>query len=329
MESILYLIFNRPEYAKQSFEGIRVAKPKRLYVFADGPRDNRPGEAELCQETRKIIDGVDWDCEVITNFQDENIGMNKANLMALDWYFEHEEYGVYIEDDIVMVPGSAEFYSQMLLKYSGNKQVGFITGCNPLGQNITSNEYFFAVSPFGCYGLATWRNVWVDFRKTVKEFSYEQLVDIFAEANRNRPKLLKLALTAHRKEKLMIEEPAWDIYFTPYCLLKKKYSILSKANLISCIGLIGTHSIQAKYIQTAFGTIDAARLTGPEDPVLDSAMGEALYDHIESMYPITFWQKIVNLVAVFSSVRSIGEFNAQVRLFFKRRVENFKMRVLK
>lgn len=37
--AVLFLIFNRPDTTAQVMEAIRAARPSRLYVAADGPRD--------------------------------------------------------------------------------------------------------------------------------------------------------------------------------------------------------------------------------------------------------------------------------------------------
>src|SRR3989337_358332 len=75
---VLFLIFCRPHTTKRVFEAIRNAKPTRLYVAADGPRDQRPGEAEKCEQVRKIATAVDWDSEVHTLFRDKNEGLGKG-----------------------------------------------------------------------------------------------------------------------------------------------------------------------------------------------------------------------------------------------------------
>ena len=67
--AILLIVFNRPETTFQVFETIRSARPPRLYLAADGPRANRTGEKELCEEVRRIISTVDWPCEVKNLFQ--------------------------------------------------------------------------------------------------------------------------------------------------------------------------------------------------------------------------------------------------------------------
>ena len=58
---VLFLIFNRKDTAQQVFDQIKKVKPAKLYVSADGPRPDKPGEDLLCQETRDIIKQVDWD----------------------------------------------------------------------------------------------------------------------------------------------------------------------------------------------------------------------------------------------------------------------------
>ena len=88
--AVLFLVFNRPDTTKQVFEAIRQAKPPRLYVAADGPRDNRQGEAERAEQVRQIATAVDWSCEVRTLFRDQNLGCKRAVSEGIDWFFESE-----------------------------------------------------------------------------------------------------------------------------------------------------------------------------------------------------------------------------------------------
>ena len=96
---LLLIIFNRPETTKKVFEAIRLIKPKKLYIAADGPRENKDGEKELCEEARKIATSVDWPCETQTLFREKNLGCRLAVSSAIDWFFENVEKGIIIEDD--------------------------------------------------------------------------------------------------------------------------------------------------------------------------------------------------------------------------------------
>ena len=58
---VALIIFNRPDTAARVFKEIAKAKPPKLLVVADGPRANRLGEAEKCEQTRAILKNIDWD----------------------------------------------------------------------------------------------------------------------------------------------------------------------------------------------------------------------------------------------------------------------------
>jgi hypothetical protein len=71
---VAFLIFNRPDTTARVFEAIRQAKPPKLLVVADGPRADKPDDVEKSKAARAIVDGVDWDCEVLKNYSDINLG---------------------------------------------------------------------------------------------------------------------------------------------------------------------------------------------------------------------------------------------------------------
>ena len=101
---ITFIIFKRPDTTEKVFETIRQVKPKKLLVIADGPRKDREGEAEKCATTREIIEKVDWDCEVIKNYSEINLGCAKRVSSGLDWAFNNVEETIILEDDCIPHP---------------------------------------------------------------------------------------------------------------------------------------------------------------------------------------------------------------------------------
>ena len=72
---ILIVIFNRPEIVAETLKSIKNAKPKTIYVFADGPRKNNKSDEINCQKTRNLFDEkLDWECKVIKKYHDKNLG---------------------------------------------------------------------------------------------------------------------------------------------------------------------------------------------------------------------------------------------------------------
>lgn len=167
---ILFLIFNRPNPTKQVFEQIRKIQPKYLYVAADGPRKDKLEETALCNQTRAIIDEIDWDCEVKTFFREENVGCAKNVSGAISWFFENVEQGIILEDDCLPDLTFFTFCEEILEVYQNNDQVMAISGFNcQLGISRTNDSYFFASIPL-VWGWATWRTAWQKF-----EFSVENV----------------------------------------------------------------------------------------------------------------------------------------------------------
>src|ERR1700674_3819612 len=71
---VALLCFNRPTETAQVRARIRDARPPRIQGIADAPRANRPEDGPLCTKVRAIATAVDWPCELITDFAEENMG---------------------------------------------------------------------------------------------------------------------------------------------------------------------------------------------------------------------------------------------------------------
>jgi hypothetical protein len=158
--AVALLIFNRPDTTARVFEAIAKAKPSKLLVVADGPRLDRLGEADRCAETRAIINNVDWDCEVITNYSPINLGCKKRVASGLDWIFEQVEEAIILEDDCLPEHSFFRFCDEMLERYRLNERVGMVSGGNlQFGQSRGIASYYFSRYTH-IWGWATWRRAW-------------------------------------------------------------------------------------------------------------------------------------------------------------------------
>ena len=158
--AVALLIFNRPDTTARVFEAIAKAKPSKLLVVADGPRPDRLGETDKCAQTRAIINRVDWDCEVITNFSPINLGCKKRVASGLDWIFEKVEEAIILEDDCLPEHSFFRFCDEMLERYRLNERVGMVSGGNlQFGQSRGNASYYFSRYTH-IWGWATWRRAW-------------------------------------------------------------------------------------------------------------------------------------------------------------------------
>jgi len=175
--AVLFLVFNRPDTTRQVFEAIRKARPPRLYVAADGPRNNKEGEAKRVAEVRQIATRVDWPCEVKTLFRDQNIGCGPAVYEAISWFFKNEEMGIILEDDCLPSQSFFWYCEELLDKYQSDQRIGMISGNNHVDSRIENTSYVFSKF-FWTWGWASWRRAWVnmDFELKWEKTSYKESI---------------------------------------------------------------------------------------------------------------------------------------------------------
>jgi hypothetical protein len=142
------------------FAEIAKAKPPKLLVVGDGARANREGEAKKVAAVRSIIKKVDWDCEVLTNYSDTNLGCKKRVATGIDWIFEQVEEAIILEDDCLPDPTFFRFCEEMLERYRDDDRVGMVSGNNfQFGRKYDHASYYFS-KYMHIWGWATWRDRW-------------------------------------------------------------------------------------------------------------------------------------------------------------------------
>jgi hypothetical protein len=173
--AILLTIFNRPDTTLQVFEQIRAVRPHRLYVAGDGPRTNRPQEAELCEQARAVVNLVDWPCEVKTLFRDTNLGCKEAMSSAITWFFDEEEEGIVLEDDCYPSVTFFEYCDVLLERYRFDTRIRHIGGVNHQQGAVYGDGSYYFSNLTHVWGWASWRRVWKDYDKDLKKYSVAAL----------------------------------------------------------------------------------------------------------------------------------------------------------
>lgn len=230
---ILFIIFNRPNTARAVFEEIRKIRPRQLFVAADGPRPFRADDIEKCQQTKDILKGIDWDCELKTFFRESNVGCGLNVAESISWFFSYVDKGIIMEDDIIPHPEFFPFCTQMLERYENDESVSAINGF--YGENLpcTDNSYFFRTD-FSGWGWATWKRVWDKFDFFLRDYSLQELKKALHRNHFCRKecfdKIDQYLLT--RKGKA----DSWDWQFRLYLLKWNSFVLTPNLNMVKCIG---------------------------------------------------------------------------------------------
>ena len=232
---ILFLIFNRPDETREVFARIRTARPERLYVAADGPRSQRPGEAATCETTRAIATGVDWPCKVHTLFRSENLGCKVAVSSGISWFFEHEPEGIILEDDIVPLPSFFTYAQALLERYRDDDRVMMINGSNLISERYRSAASYFFSSYAHVWGWASWRRAWRHYDVSIADWPEVRRAGAFA-AEVARQRYWDRYWYPNFNAVHLNECDTWD-YQWSYALLKRGgLATTPRTNLVTNIG---------------------------------------------------------------------------------------------
>ena len=231
---VVFIIFNRPETTIKVFAEIAKARPPKLLVIADGPRANHPDDVEKCAAVRAMIDNVDWDCEVLTNYSDVNLGCKRRVSSGLDWVFDTVEEAIILEDDCLPHPTFFQFCEEMLNKYRDDKRIVMISGDNfQFGRKRTEHSYYFSRYPH-IWGWASWRRAW-------KNYDIDMIVWPEIRDGGFLQDLLGTKISAwywkNRFENAYKGKiDTWDYQWTFSCWIQSALSIIPNVNLVSNIG---------------------------------------------------------------------------------------------
>lgn len=163
---VLFLIHRRPELASRVLASIRQARPVSLLIAADGPEED-----ERCLEARaRVLDGVDWPCQVETRFSAVGLGCRKAVAQALDWAFSLHDRLIVIEDDCLPHVSFFRFCTELLERYADQSEVMQICGCNETGHRPLDGYSYFASRFPSIWGWASWRRAWMHHDPAMKSW---------------------------------------------------------------------------------------------------------------------------------------------------------------
>jgi hypothetical protein len=142
---ILLICFKRYDTTLEVFKSIREAKPKKLYVSIDGPR-NYVEKIEV-DKVASIFDWIDWNCDLKIRRSETNQGCKYGVYNAVNWFFDAEEYGIILEDDIVPYKQFYRYMEALLKKYDGDDRIACISGWSYFYDHVPEGYDKFSRKP--------------------------------------------------------------------------------------------------------------------------------------------------------------------------------------
>lgn len=239
---VAFFIFRRPETTSRVFQTIRAARPKTLFLIADGPRQGAEFEMKLTEQTRAIVREIDWPCDVHRIYSEKNLGLRDRVLSGLDTVFSKVDRAIILEDDCLPNASFFGFCSELLSRYSAATEVGIVSGFNFSPFYDEKSDYFFSRSTY-IWGWATWAETWQAFRASPQveswsETELQELKPTFASRIQER-EFLAMAKSAENLN-------TWDISLAVWVRQSNFYTVIPNRNLITNIGF-GQEATHTKF----------------------------------------------------------------------------------
>jgi hypothetical protein len=231
---VLFVIYRRPEATRRVFEAIAAARPRHLFIAADGP--GTPADRQACEAARTVVQRIDWECDARRDFSDQNLGLNRRMISAINWVFREFDTAIVLEDDCLPHPQFFGFCSSMLHRYHDDPRVLHVSGeCYRLRRRGNSS-YFFSKYPLA-WGWGTWRRAWSLFDPLIRAWpqfrEQPEANALFDSADERRYWLSTFARLYD--DQAIGTSISWD-YAWYFACMTNGLSIHPASNLVSNIG---------------------------------------------------------------------------------------------
>ena len=179
---VALVFFNRDDTLKDVFEQVKKARPSKLFLIQDGARANRQDDVEGIEACRKVVEDIDWECEVYKNYSDTNLGCGRRVSSGISWVFESVDRAIILEDDCIIEPTFINFCDELLEKYKDDERVCMISALNHFCDwDCGDSSYFFAKTG-AIAAWATWKRVWNDFDFKIEMFNDSYVQKVMSES---------------------------------------------------------------------------------------------------------------------------------------------------
>lgn len=238
--SVLLLFFNRADHFSQVWAEVKKARPSRLFLYQDGPREGRDDMPGIL-ECRALVadDKIDWECEVHRNYLEKNQGCDPSGYRSQQWAFSLTDKCIVLEDDVVPSQSFFPFCKEMLDRYENDERVTLISGFMTSPERSQSESYFFS-RVFSIWGWASWARVINNRDGNYGFVKDEQQLSLLKEKVKQywqRADMVRMCEDHAASGKEYFESIFWS-----YMLLHDGLAIFPSRNLINNIGMDGgTH----------------------------------------------------------------------------------------
>lgn len=179
LSPIIIFAFNRLETLKSTVSSLQTnseAIESPLFVFVDGPRENKKGEKETVEEVRNFVKSITGFKSIKWHFSEKNIGLGNSIISGVTAIINQYGRAIVLEDDLVLSSNFLSFMNQGLELYADEKEIFSICGYS---NKVKIPSYYHCDAYFctrsSSWGWATWADRWNSVDWELKDWEkYQQ-----------------------------------------------------------------------------------------------------------------------------------------------------------
>lgn len=225
---VLILGYMRFDGILRNLESCKNAGISKVYLSVDGAKDIESQELQRRELDRIQRLAETQGIKLFLRHRHSNAGLAVAVIEGISWFFENEEFGVILEDDLVISSDFFSFVTQALHLFKDQNRVALVSG-NNFQMQKPSREVSAAHYPL-IWGWATRRTIWNDFVSSLEK-------PLFFKINWKLPLSVNAFWWTAAKQSRNGLVDSWAMSFSNYIRMRDLLCLIPPVNLISNNGV--------------------------------------------------------------------------------------------
>ena len=230
--AVLVIAYLRPDNLDRILEISRSAGVTKFFISVDFPRNASMNDLKLNAKVLSISRNFQRvsGCEVHIFEREKNVGCSAAVLSSCDWFFEHVDHGIVLEDDCLPTVDFFAYCADTFPLLEDNQNVWLACGTQ-FAPPVSDEPWVLSRYPL-TWGWATTKKKWIQISSSLNE--------PFSELRASRKREISVSESVYWNAGALRAirgiSDAWDTPLVQKMLLKSKFAVLPRVALVSNIG---------------------------------------------------------------------------------------------
>ena len=215
---ILILGYNRKDKFLRCITTLKEYGSRNIYISLDGPKNDF--DKEIQKQILDFCNENQFDLNIKVKKLNKNYGCRVAPIKGISWFFKENEYGVVLEDDVIISKKCLEIFGFSLIENIKNDNLLSISSFNEFTNKKVESLYLLPV--WRSWGWASWSKKWnfhLEFSNKIKNLTIWQIYKLM-------PRELRSIETAELIKSCQLNlMDAWDYEFNFSHIINKKKSL--------------------------------------------------------------------------------------------------------